>query len=240
MALVGALGLTACSEVEPTTQGASTTVIDEDAPTRAGSAAGPAGAPGSAQRVAVQLADLPPGFQLCDFSGEIETYIENHKGGRPATYQGLVSTWDKLKSMGAVGGYYAVYGDGDDACNFVIGRPTSEDPMGPGAHDDNARGHPTTVFSFVTIYRDEPAAANTYESGLFGQDRLGPPAYQVVRGEPTGLGPNSVVATNQASAPETNAVWQSKAYTVFLGSENLKGSEPQTVIDNVYKRINEI
>lgn len=237
MVLIGLFGLAACSEVEPAAQGTSTT-LGADGSQPAGTATGALGTPGSPQWVAAQLGDLPPRFHLCDFSGDIETYIENHKGGRAGTYQSLVSTWNKLKSMGATEGYYAVYGDGNDACDFVIGRPTTEDPMGPGAHDDNARDHPSTVFSFVAMYRDEPAAAATYETGMFGQDSLGPPAYQVVRGDPTGLGPNSVVASNNASAPVTNAVWQSKSFTVLFGAENLKGSEPQTAIDNIYKRIN--
>jgi len=193
-----------------------------------------AGAPGSTQRVAVQLGDLPPGFRSCDFAGEITSYIENHKGGRQSTYQNLVSTWEELKSMGAVEGWYAVYGDGAAACDFMIGRPT---PHGADLHDDNARGHPSTVFTFVARYTDEAAAASTYGSGLFGQDNLRAPQFEVVRGDPTGLGPNSVVASNRASAPVTRAIWQAKAFTVVYGSENLKGSEPQAVLDAVYGRI---
>lgn len=231
LALTCLVGLVACSDADPAAKGGKTTDPE---------AAEPLGAPGTPQRVAVQAADLPPGFHLCDYSGEIDTYIEaNRKEGRPGAADELQKTWDELKSKGATDGYYGVYGDGDVACNFVIGRPTSEDPMGPGAHADNARGHPTTIFSFVVRYRDEAAAAATYESGLFGQDNLTAPEYTVVKGAPTGLGPNSVVASNKASAPLTNALWQSKGFTVFFGAENLRGSEPEAVLDNIQQRISE-
>jgi hypothetical protein len=193
-----------------------------------------AGEPGSPQRVGLQLGELPSGFRLCDFSGEIGAYIENHKTGRKQTYDSLVSTWAKLQSMGATEGYYAVYGDSATACDFVIGRSTVHDP---GLHEDNARGHPTTAYTFVARYRDEAAAAEVYTSDTFGQKGLRPPQFDVVTGEPTGLGPNSVVASNKASQPVTRAVWQARSFTVVYGSENLKGSEPDALLDAVYGRI---
>jgi len=59
----------------------------------------------------------------------------------------------------------------------------------------------------------------------------------VVRGAPTALGPNSMVAVNHEEEPLTQAVWQAKSFTAVFGSENLRGYGPKRVLDAMYARV---
>lgn len=232
-ALVVALGLGACSgsdpavaprrEPPPEAQPGEPVPDDES---------GPRPAP---ERVALQLEDLPEGFQRCSFSGDIDTYMENFRQASPDIYQGLRRTWEQLQASGATDGYYAFYGDSQTACDSVLNVPGDHDDL----HDpQNPGGHPITVFSFVTRYEDEAAAATVYLTNVFGQSRLGSPQYDVVVAEPTGLGPNATVASSQGGpTPVWQAVWQAKAFTVFFGSENLHALDARAALDAIHGRM---
>ena len=189
--------------------------------------------PATPERVAVQPGDLSPRFHRCDFSGDVDSYIAAFKEVNPSTYQSLTQTWRQLQAAGATGGYFAVYGDADVACNDVLGKATDHDES---LHDD-PKGHPTTVWSFVARYRDAEAAAAAYRADVFGQTHLKDQAFEVVEGEPTGLGPNSTVGTNQADAPVRQAVWQNTDFTVFYGSENLQPLDSERVTSAIDGRI---
>lgn len=195
------------------------------------------GAPGSPQRISVQPADLPAGLHLCEYPGEDDTYIENIKPFDPEIYQSVVKTWGTLKSMGAVRGYYGVYGSNQFICDFVAGKAEADHSSGGQSHDDNARNHPATVISFVVEYKDEAAAADVYKSDVFTQSNLRAPEYQVTHGEATGLGPNSVVGSKNAAPPILSSVWQTKSFTVLFLSEALQPAESEAVLDAMYSRI---
>ncbi len=190
-----------------------------------------AGADPTLEAIAIQQSDLPEPSIRCDFSGDLDQYVQNLKDARSPSYESVVQTWSQLKEKGATAGYIAYWGDVQTACDSVISPSSSM--------DHSAAKHPFIAFSFVVRYKDQATAEAAYRSDIFGQSTLkANRSYQATEGDATGLGPNSVVAiTPNSSSALRQAIWQNRTVTVYFGSERIPLDNSKQIPENVNRRI---
>lgn len=184
--------------------------------------------------VAIQVADLPTGFEECKYSGDIETYLANVSNVDPKTHDSLMRTWGKFKEAGATAAYAAFYGDSDRACdNFIL--PAEKRNF--GTEEEHISEHPKIVTSMVFQFPDDVTAEAAYKADLFGQSNLKEEiAMDVKVGEPSRLGPNSISAATQGAPVQIRQVaWQRTAWNVLFRSAALdrQASEAVTAAMNI-------
>jgi hypothetical protein len=172
----------------------------------------------TASTIAVQSTDLPTGLVKCEPSGDIDKYIKAEEATDPATAKTTKSDWEDAQKNGATAAYVALYSDTAAQC-AVLKKSSS---------DITATTHPLVV-NFVIQFKDEKGAANGYKSpkkifGFSAADlRSNTAASQAVtEGTKTGLGANSIVlSTSVSNQSFFIAVWQNKAFMVFLAILNV-------------------
>lgn len=172
----------------------------------------------TAAMVATQPADLPGGMVKCDPSGDISKYISAEEATDPATAKTTKSDWEEAQKNGATSAYVALYSDSAAQCAVL--KKTSS--------DITATTHPLVV-NFVIQFKDEKSAAKGYSSPkkIFGYSASDlrdstRGSNSVVEGSKTGLGVNSIVLSTSVSNQSFYiAVWQNKAFMVFLAILNM-------------------
>ncbi len=182
--------------------------------------------------IAVQQSDLPSPSIRCDFSGDVQTYIQRLKDAGSGSYESVAQTWLQLQEKGATAGYMVFWGDAQPACDSIISSSNTMDHSGGNMH-------PSLTFSLVVRYQTPENAEAAYSADIFGQTKLTPtPTFEVTTGAETGLGPNSVVGfTRTAPIPLHQAIWQNSTVTVFYGSENIPLDKSKQVTESVNRRI---
>ena len=186
------------------------------------------------ERVGVRPFDLPSGFRYCPYSGDYDAYLRNLRGMNTGTDQAAADTWTSLKQAGAVAGFVAFYGDGPSACDDLL---EFADERGTDAEKATITEHPRFVYSVVIQFADEAAAVAAYERDLLRQSELkSGKAMNIEEGATTGLGPNSLVVTNEGSSLQVRRVaWQSEKFAVLVSTTDmdLPASESITTAMNL-------
>jgi len=207
------------------------------------SAGAPGGGDGSATggartpaEVAIQIADLPAGFQECEYSGDIEAYLADLREVDPDTHASLRDTWIKFRAAGASAAYAAFYGDSRRACdNFLL--PVEQRNFGTEA--EHVADHPKMATSFVFQFEDEASAEAAYRSDYFGQSKLTDEiAMDVAVGEATRLSANAISAATQGSPIQLRqAAWQRGPWNVSFRSTALDRQASENVTAAVNLRM---
>lgn len=186
------------------------------------------------QRVGVQTFDLPPGFRLCPYSGDFDAYLRNLKALHTGTDKEASDTWTGLRQAGAVAGYVVFYGGDAAACDNLR---KFADERKSDKEKETITKHPRFAYSVVIQFPDEAAASAAFKADLLRQSELNSgPALNVVEGDATGLGPNSIVVTNQGSSQQVRRVaWQHKSFAVLFSTTDmaLHSSESITTAMNL-------
>jgi hypothetical protein len=211
-ALVALIGLTACGGNTP--------------------AQAPQGP--NAASVAVQTADLPSGMVRCDPSGDINKYISAEEASDPTTAKNTKNDWEEAQKNGATAASVTLYSD--TAAQCAVLKKTST--------DITATTHPLIV-NFVIQFKDEKSATSGYKSPkkIFGfsatdlrSNTTG--SQSVSEGTKTGLGANSIVLNTSVSNQSFYiAVWQNKAFMVFLAILNMDPATSKKVAASENSRI---
>ena len=199
-----------------------------------GSAPAPTTSGPNAASVAVQTADLPSGMVKCDPSGDINKYISAEEASDPTTAKTTKNDWEEAQKNGATVAYVTLYSDSAAQCALLK----------KASSDITATTHPLVV-NFVIQFIDEKSASTGYRSPkkIFGfsaadlrSNTSGSQA--VTEGSKTGLGANSIVLNTAISNQSFYiAVWQSKAFMVFLAILNLDPAASKKVATSENKRI---
>lgn len=211
-ALLALIGMTACGGSSP-----------------APSPQGP-----NAASVVVQTSDLPSGMVKCDPSGDINRYISAEEASDPATAKSTKNDWEEAQKNGATAASVALYSDSTAQCAVL--KKTST--------DITATTHPLIV-NFVLQFKDEKSAISGYKSpkkifGFSATDlRSNTAGSQLVaEGTKTGLGANSIVLNTSVSNQSFYiAVWQNKAFMVFLAILNMDPAAGKKVAASENSRI---
>ena len=199
-----------------------------------GSTPAPAPQGPNAASVAVQTADLPSGMVKCDPSGDINKYISAEEATDPTTAKNTKNDWEEAQKNGATAASVTLYSDSTAQCAVL--KKTST--------DITATTHPLIV-NFVIQFKDEKSASTGYKSPkkIFGfsatdlrNNTSG--SQSVTEGTKTGLGANSIVLnTSVANQSFYIAVWQNKAFMVFLAILNMDGAASKKVATSENSRI---
>jgi len=199
-----------------------------------GSAAAPAPQGPNAASVVVQTADLPGGMVKCDPSGDINKYISAEEASDPTTAKSTKNDWEEAQKNGATAASVALYSDSTAQCAVL--KKTST--------DITATTHPLIV-NFVVQFKDEKSAISGYKSPkkIFGfsatdlrSNTSG--SQSVAEGTKTGLGTNSIVLNTSVSNQSFYiAVWQNKAFMVFLAILNMDPAASKKVAASENSRI---
>lgn len=211
-ALLALIGITACSGSSP-----------------APSPQGP-----NAASVVVQTSDLPSGMVKCDPSGDINKYISAEEASDPTTAKSTKNDWEEAQKNGATAASVALYSDSTAQCAVL--KKTST--------DITATTHPLIV-NFVVQFKDEKSAISGYKSpkkifGFSATDLRSNTAgsQSVAEGSKTGLGANSIVLNTSVSNQSFYiAVWQNKAFMVFLAILNVDPAASKKVAASENSRI---
>src|SRR5258708_27614581 len=197
----------------------------------------PASAPQgpTAASVAVQPADLSSGLVKCDPSGDINKYISGEESSDPTTAKNTRNDWEEAQKNGATAAWVALYADSTAQCAVL--KKTSTDNI-------TATTHPLLV-NFVIQFKDEKSASSGYKSpkkifGVSATDlRSNTTGSQSVgEGTKTGLGANSIVLNTSVSNQSFYiAVWQNKAFMIFLAILNMDPAASKKVAASENSRI---
>lgn len=193
-----------------------------------GSSSAPSGP--TASSVSVQQSDVPNGMVRCDLSGDIQSFIRNEQSPDPSTSKSAANEWSQAQKNGAVAGYAAVYADTKSHCSeFANGR------------NDPAAVPYRLVINFVLQFKDAKSATSTYTNdSIFGvtPSSLSVSESASIVGSKTGLGANSVVVS-QAISNQTFyiALWQNKAFDVFLAVLNVDPAAAKKISTSENSRI---
>src|ERR1700716_2888204 len=179
----------------------------------------PAKGPTSAN-IAVEAGDLPSGMVKCDLSGDIEKYISAEQSTDPKTAKATKADWDEAQKNGATAAYVSLFSDSTAQCAALKKAST----------DITATTHPLLV-NFVIKFKDEQSAAKGYNSPkkIFGFSAADLRDSKQISGQPvlegsttTGLTDNSIVLSTAVQNQSFYiAVWQNKAFMVFLAILNM-------------------
>jgi len=166
----------------------------------------------------------------CNISGDIESFIQSEKSPDPSTSKSASDEWTSAQKNGATAAYATIYTDSSGHCSEFA----------------NARNDPATVpyklvVNFVIQFKDSKSAVNTYQNdSIFGvsASSLRASGTQSIEGSKTSLGPNSVVVSQSISNQNFYiAVWQNKAFDVFLAVLNVDPASSQKVATSENSRI---
>ena len=193
-----------------------------------GSSSAPSGP--SASSVSVQQSDVPNGMVRCDVSGDIQSFIRNEQSPDPSTSRSASNEWSTAQKNGAVAAYAVIYADTKSHCSeFANGR------------NDPAAVPYRLVINFVIQFKDAKSATSTYTNdSIFGvtASSLAASGSASIQGSKTGLGANSVVVS-QAISNQTFfiALWQNKAFDVFLAVLNVDPAAAKKISTSENNRI---
>jgi len=184
----------------------------------------------TAASVAVQQSDLPAGMQRCDLTGDIDNFLNKSKTKDPNTYTSTKSEWDAAQKAGATAAYAAFYTDSTAHC-ATVGSNTS----------DISTATYKLVVNFVIQFKDDASASKGYTTeSIFGFSaaQLKTGGAPVAEGTSTGLTKNSIVLSISVSSQSFYvAVWQNKAFMVFLAILNLDPAASKKVATSENSRI---
>lgn len=187
------------------------------------------GAPSTAEYVALQASDVPPGLVRCGYSGPMAAYLDGVARLDSKAFDSVTATWVALWEAGGAEAYVAVYAETAGACDVWI----------TGEEGSYVRGGSRVVSTVVVKFQDPVAAEAAYTADLFKQSALqSGPGRTVVTGSATGLGSNAVVATEEAANPAVHqAVWQNGPFNVFFNGRNLTRPEFSSASSLTNRRI---
>lgn len=191
-----------------------------------GSSSGPAGP--TASSVSVQSGDVPKGMVRCDLSGDIQSFIQKEGGADPTTSKTAQDQWSTLQKAGATSGYVTVYTDSKTHCTDFASSRT-----------DPAAANYKLVVNFTVQFKDEKSASAAYTNGsIFGVSSSSLSGPTGITGAKTGLTANSVVVS-QAIGNQSFyiALWQDKAFAIFLAAVNLDPASSKKVATSEDARI---
>lgn len=191
-----------------------------------GSPVGPSGP--TASSVSVQSGDVPKGMVRCDLSGDIQSFIQKEQSSDPTTSKTAVDQWSALQKAGATSGYVTVYTDSKAHCTDFASSRT-----------DPAAANYKLIVNFAVQFKDEKSASAAYGNGsIFGVSSSSLRSSTAVEGTKTGLTTNSVVVS-QAIGNQSFyiALWQDKAFAIFLAAVNLDPASSKKVATSEDARI---
>ena len=191
-----------------------------------GSSGGPSGP--TASSVSVQSGDVPKGMVRCDLSGDIQSFIQKEQSADPTTSKTAVDQWSALQKAGATSGYVTVYTDSKTHCTDFASSRT-----------DPAAANYKLIVNFAVQFKDEKSASAAYANGsIFGVSSSSLRSSTAVEGTKTGLTTNSVVVS-QAIGNQSFyiALWQDKAFDIFLAAVNLDPASSKKVATSEDARI---
>ena len=190
----------------------------------------------TASTVAAQPSDLPKGLVKCDISGDLSKYISAAEATDPTTAKATKADWEDAQKNGATAAYVSLFSDSTNQC-AVLKKASS---------DITATSHPLLV-NFVIKFKDEQSAAKGYNSPkkIFGFSAADLRDSKQISGQPvlegsttTGLTDNSIVLSTAVQNQSFYiAVWQNKAFMVFLAILNMDPAASKKVATSENSRI---
>jgi hypothetical protein len=171
------------------------------------------------QSIAAQVADLPSGLVVCEWSGDFGTYANKVKPTDPGYAKQLLDLWQTMQSGGAVEGWVQDLSVSEDACQGYF---------------NGSAGLVVHVTSIVVRFRDDSAATAAYTNNTSAF--IGPKAVaqgQTQTGTATGLGPNSttVVANN------FYAGWQKHEYYLLVVTAGIADADSKSFLLRIDARV---
>ena len=193
-----------------------------------GSSPAPSGP--TASTVSVQTTDVPKGMVRCNISGDIQSFIQSEQSPDPSTSKSAADEWTRAQKNGATAAYATIYTDSRSHCSEFA-----------NARTDPAAVPYRLVVNFVIQFKDSKSAENTYQNdSIFGvsSSSLRSSGTQSIEGAKTALGPNSVVVSQSISNQTFYiALWQNKAFDVFLAVLNVDPASSEKVATSENSRI---
>lgn len=184
----------------------------------------------SASSVSVQSTDVPKGMVRCDISGDIASFIQKEQSPDPSTSKSAADEWTRAQKNGATAAYATVYTDSASHCSEFA-----------NARTDPAAVPYKLVVNFVIQFKDSKSAASTYQNdSVFGvsASSLRSSGTQSIEGSKTELGANSVVVSQSISNQTFYiALWQNKAFDVFLAVLNVDPASSKKISSSENSRI---
>jgi hypothetical protein len=195
-----------------------------------GGSSNPAPKGPDAASVSVQPGDVPHGMVRCELSGDINAFIQKERSAAQGPSNSASSEWADAQKNGATSAYVAIYTDNAAQCAAIKSNETN---ISAAAY--------RLVVNFVVEFKDEASAVKTYTTGsIFNESAssLRSSQSQAIEGTKTGLTANSV-AVSETIANQTFyiALWQNKAFVVYLVTLNLTPAASQKVATSVNGRI---
>ncbi|HKC18081.1 MAG TPA: hypothetical protein VKE27_00480 [Candidatus Dormibacteraeota bacterium] len=184
----------------------------------------------TAASVSVQSSDVPKGMVRCDISGDIQSFIQREQSPDPSTSKSAADEWTRAQKNGATAAYATIYTDSKSHCSDFA----------------NARTDPASVpyrliVNFVVQFKDSKSATNNYQNdSIFGvsASSLRSSGSQSIEGSKTDLGANSVVVSQTISNQTFYiALWQNKAFDVFLAVLNVEPATSKKIATSENSRI---
>lgn len=184
----------------------------------------------TASTVSVQSSDVPKGMVRCNISGDIQTFIQKEQSPDPSTSKSAADEWTRAQKSGATSAYATIFTDSTSHCSEFA-----------NARTDPAAVPYKLVVNFVLQFKDSKSAASTYQNdSIFGvsSSSLRSSGTQSIEGNKTDLGPNSVVVSQSISNQTFYiALWQNKAFAVFLAVLNIDPASSKKVATSENSRI---
>ncbi|HET9780297.1 MAG TPA: hypothetical protein VFR33_00825 [Candidatus Dormibacteraeota bacterium] len=184
----------------------------------------------TASSVSVQSSDVPKGMVRCGISGDIQSFIQKEQSPDPSTSKSAADEWARAQKNGATSAYATVYTDSSGHCSEFA-----------NARTDPAAVPYKLVVNFVIQFKDSKSAANTYQNdSVFGvsASSLRSSGTQSIEGTKTDLGANSVVVSQSISNQTFYiALWQNKAFDVFLAVLNVDPTSSKKISSSENSRI---
>jgi hypothetical protein len=184
----------------------------------------------TASSVSAQSSDVPKGMVRCDISGDIQSFIQHEQSPDPSTSKSAADEWSRAQKNGATAAYATIYTDSKSHCSDFA-----------NARTDPASVPYRLVVNFVVQFKDTKSATNNYQNdSIFGvsASSLRSSGSQSIEGSKTDLGPNSVVVSQSISNQTFYiALWQNKAFDVFLAVLNVEPAASKKIATSENARI---
>jgi hypothetical protein len=163
-------------------------------------------------------------------TGDINSFVRKEASPDPSTSKTASNQWSDLQKNGATAAYVSVYTDSTAHCSDFANSRT-----------DPASATYKLVVAFTVQFKNEKAAADAYaKDSIFGvsASNLRASGSQTIEGTKTGLTTNSVVISQSLSNQSFYiALWQNKAFVIFLAAINLDAATSKKVATSENSRI---
>lgn len=192
-------------------------------PGSTGSASGVALGPPSAKSVAHDPSDFPR-LRTCPESGSADHYLTAEQSANPDQYAADKPEFDGWRSAGASDIYVVVYANAASGCGVTT--PHTADGL--------------LAHILAIEFKDASTAASSFmaQQLQFQQKGSGTTAFgSVQQGSATGLGENSVVVSLDLVITTYFALWQNKAFEIWLFAYGLTESQAATGAAKINRRI---